>query len=77
MTSKCGKIKKVAHEAIAECVTGVLGVLLAPVKTVGPDTVLKFAGITLDSVRREARLPDQKLQKGRMLLHNFYKRRTV
>ena len=24
MTSKCGKIKKVAHEAIAECVTDVL-----------------------------------------------------
>jgi len=77
MTTKCAKIKKVAHEAIAECVTDVLGVLLAPVKTVGPDTVLQFAGITLDSVRKETRLPDQKLQKCSMLLHNFYKRRTV
>ena len=54
-----------------------LGVPLAPEKTVGPDTVLQFAGITLDSVRKEARLPDEKLQKCRMLLHNFYKRRTV
>ena len=27
-----------------------LGVLLAPDKTVGPDTALQFAGITLDSV---------------------------
>ena len=54
-----------------------LGVPLAPEKTVGPDTVLQFAGITLDSVRREARLPDEKLQKCRMLLHNFYTRRTV
>ena len=54
-----------------------LGVPLAPEKTVGPDTVLQFAGITLDSMGREARLPDEKLQKCRMLLHNFYKRRTV
>ena len=54
-----------------------LEVPLALEKTVGPDTVLQFAGVTLDSVRREARLPDEKLQKGRMLLHNFYKRRTV
>ena len=29
MTSKCGKNKKVAHEAIAECVTDVLIVLLS------------------------------------------------
>ena len=35
-----------------------LGVPLAPEKPVGPDTVLQFAGITLDSVGREARLPD-------------------
>ena len=54
-----------------------LGVPLAPEKTVGPDTVLQFAGITLDSVNGEARLPDEKLQKCRMLLYNFYKRRTV
>ena len=54
-----------------------LGVPLAHEKTVGPDTVLQFAGITFDSVRREARLPDEKLQKCRMLLHNFYTRRTV
>ena len=40
-----------------------LGVPLAPEKNVGPDTVLQFAGITFDSVRREARLPDEKLQK--------------
>ena len=40
-----------------------LGVPLAPEKTVTPDTVPQFAGITL--------------QKCCMLLHNFYKRRTV
>ena len=30
MTSKCGKNKKVAHEAIAECVTDVLTTFLRP-----------------------------------------------
>ena len=54
-----------------------LGVPLAPEKTVGPDTVLQFAGITLDSVLFEARLPEDKLAKCRVMLHNFYTRRTV
>ena len=54
-----------------------LGVPLPPEKTVGPDTVLQFAGITLDSVLFEARLPEDKLVKCRLMLHNFYTRRTV
>ena len=54
-----------------------LGVPIAQEKTVGPDTTLQFAGITLDSVMQEARLPDDKLQKCRLLLRTFYKRRKV
>ena len=54
-----------------------LGVPIAQEKTVGPASVLQFAGITLDSVKQEARLPDEKLQKCRMLLHAFYRRRKV
>ena len=63
------------HRAYVECVS--LGVPLAPEKTVGPDTVLQFAGITLDSVFFEARLPEDKLAKCRVMLHNVYTRRTV
>ena len=54
-----------------------LGVPIAQEKTVGPDTTLQFAGITLDSVKQEARLPEDKLQKCRLLLHSFYRRRKV
>ena len=54
-----------------------LGVPIAHEKTVGPYTTLQLAGITLDSVMQEARLPDDKLQKCRMLLRTFYKRRKV
>ena len=54
-----------------------LGVPIAEDKTVGPHTVLQFAGITLDTVKQEARLPDEKLQKCYRLLHDFYKRRKV
>ena len=54
-----------------------LGVPLAPEKTVGPATVLQFAGITLDSVRQEARLPEDELQKCRPMLQNFQARRSV
>ena len=53
-----------------------LGVPLAPDKTVGPDTALQFAGITLDSVRMEC-LPKEKLQKCRNLLTDFLSRRSV
>ena len=45
-----------------------LGVPLPPEKTVGPDTMLQFAGIILDSERMEARLPEEKLVKCRRLL---------
>ena len=50
---------------------------MRPKKTVGPHTVLQFAGITLDSVLFEARLPEDKLAKCRVMLHNFYTRRIV
>ena len=50
---------------------------LAPDKKVGPDTALQFAGITLDSVRMDLRLPEEKLQKCRNLLTDFLSRRSV
>ena len=54
-----------------------LGVPIAQEKTVGPETTLQFAGIELDSVRQEARLPSEKLTKCRTLLHQFHKKRSV
>ena len=54
-----------------------LGVPLAPEKTVGPATVLQFAGIRLDSVRMEVRLPEEKVQTCRNLLTDFLSRRSV
>ena len=48
-----------------------LGVPIAEEKTVGPFTTLQFAGITLDSVSQEARLPDDRLQKCQLLLRQF------
>ena len=53
------------------------GVPLAPEKTVGPEMVLQFAGITLDSIVFEDRLPNDKLLQCRLMLRNFYRRRTV
>lgn len=40
-----------------------LGVPLAVHKVVGPDTILEFLGILLDSIRMEARLPPDKLSR--------------
>ena len=54
-----------------------LGVPIAPEKTVGPETELPFVGITLDSIRMEARLAEEKLEKCRTMLLDFYKRRKV
>ena len=54
-----------------------LGVPIAHEKTEGPLTTLQFAGITLDTINMEARLPEDKLQKCNDLLKNFYTRRKV
>ena len=54
-----------------------LGVPIATEKTMGPYTTLQFAGITLDSVLMEARLPIDKLQKCRDLLSEFLRKRSV
>ena len=54
-----------------------LGVPIAHEKTEGPATTLQFAGITLDTIQMEARLPEDKLQKSRELLTDFHKRRKV
>ena len=38
-----------------------LGITMAPEKTFGPSTILTLAGIELDTVRCESRLPEDKL----------------
>lgn len=54
-----------------------LGVPIAHEKTEGPLTTLQFAGITLDTLEMEARLPEDKLEKCKTLLSDFQKRRKV
>ena len=54
-----------------------LGVPIAHEKTVEPRTISEFPVITIDSIPQEARLPPDKLQKCRKLLHQFYRRPTV
>ena len=54
-----------------------LDVPIAPEKTVGPETELPFVGITLDSIRMEARLPEEKLEKCRTMLRDLYKQHKV
>ena len=54
-----------------------LRVPMAHEKTVEPRTISEFPVITIDSIPQEARLPPDKLQKCRTLLHQFYRRRTV
>ena len=54
--------------------------LQAPVvasKTLGPSQELEFMGIVLDSIRMEARLPDDKFNRAREILNFFTQRRSV
>ena len=48
-----------------------LGVPMAPEKTMGPSSVLCFAGIELDTDKMEARLPEEKLRKCVALIYDF------
>lgn len=54
-----------------------LGIPIAPGKTCGPSTILSFAGIELDTVQSEARLPQDKLDKCTELISNFLHRKKV
>ncbi len=48
-----------------------LGIPLSPTKTMGPVTVIEYLGIILDSVKMEARLPLEKIQRISALLQAF------
>ena len=54
-----------------------LGIPMAPEKTCGPATTLSFAGIELDSVSFEARLPLDKIDKCLSLIASFLTRKKV
>lgn len=40
-----------------------IGIPMAPKKTVGPSQVLTFLGVELDTIKKQARLPEDKLNK--------------
>ena len=54
-----------------------LGIPIAPEKTVGPSTVLSFAGIELDTNTMEARLPLDKVAKCSNCIDSFLRRKRV
>lgn len=54
-----------------------LGIPIAPEKTHGPSRVLSFAGIELDSIQMEARLPEDKVKKCTSLISQFLQRKKV
>ena len=54
-----------------------LGVPMAPEKNVGPQNVLLFAGIESVTLRMEAHLPVGKIEKCRLLISSFLRRKKV
>ena len=54
-----------------------LGIPIAPDKTCGPSTTMSFAGIELDSIFLEARLPHDKIEKCISLISVFLHRTKV
>ena len=54
-----------------------LGIPIAPEKTCGPATSMSFAGIELDSIRLEACLPLDKIEKCVSLISEFCHRKKV
>ena len=54
-----------------------LGIPIAPEKTCGPSTAMSFAGIELDSIFLEARLPCDKIEKCISLISDFIHRKKV
>lgn len=54
-----------------------LGIPMAPEKTFGPSTILTFAGVELDTIRCESRLPEDKLLKCKQLIAEFLKKKKA
>ena len=54
-----------------------LGIPMAPEKTFGPSTILTFAGVELDTIRCESRLPEEKLLKCKQLIAEFIKKKKA
>ncbi|XP_078356424.1 uncharacterized protein LOC144641267 [Oculina patagonica] len=54
-----------------------VGVPMAPEKTEGPSQILTFAGIELDCVKNEARLPKEKVEKSLSAIRVFLGKRKV
>lgn len=59
------------------CLCDHLGIPMAPEKTCGPATTLSFAGIELDSIKFEARLPHDKIVKCVDFITDFLHRKKV
>ena len=54
-----------------------LGVPTAPEKTFGPSTILTFAGVELDTIHCESRLPEDKLLKCKHLITKFMRKKKA
>ena len=54
-----------------------LGFPMAPEKTFGPSTILTFAGVELDTIHCESRLPEEKLLKCKQLIAEFIKKKKA
>jgi hypothetical protein len=54
-----------------------IGVPMTPEKTVGAENILAFAGIELDTLSMEARLPMDKTAKCKTLISTFLRRKKV
>ena len=65
-----------AFLAILEKVCRVLGIPLAAHKRVGPTTLLVFLGIEIDTITGELRLPADKLERLKTLLHEWGNRKS-
>jgi hypothetical protein len=59
------------------CLCNQLGIPIAPDNTFGPSTTLTFAGIELDSIKSEARLPRDKIAKCVETIKAFLKQKKV
>ena len=53
-----------------------LGIPLAAEKQAGPSTTIEFLGITIDTIRQELRLPDNKLRRLQSLLEEWKHRKS-
>lgn len=68
--------KHICQQYLNKCYISEVGIPMATKKTVGTSQVLTFLGVELDTIKKQARLPENRLNKCLSQINEFVRRKS-